>query len=339
MADPLLYFAGTNNYYLHYQAEAMIDEVLQNARTMELAVIRMWGFLDGQAANGFALQTEPGVYPEDGYARFDYTVWQAGKLGLKLVVVLVNNWNDFGGMQQYLTWFGSTDHDDFFRDPQIKLAYKEYIRHFLQRENRYTGCRVLDEPAILAWELANEPRCPSDPSGETLFQWVRELSAFIKDLDHSHLVAIGDEGWYNRPNHPDWAYNGSQGLDWTRTLALPTLDYATFHLYPDHWKKDHAWSLQWIADHIQSAHELGKPVVLEEFGWLDLTTRNEIYTSWTNAFSQLGGRGTQFWILTGHQPDGTLYPDHDGFRVTYPSQTASHLAAHATSMHSKNAAF
>jgi hypothetical protein len=25
-----------------------------------------------------------------------------------------------------------------------------------------------DDPTILAWELINEPRCPSDPSGDTL---------------------------------------------------------------------------------------------------------------------------------------------------------------------------
>ena len=29
---------------------------------------------------------------------------RAGELGLKLVIPFVNNWNDFGGMDQYVRW-------------------------------------------------------------------------------------------------------------------------------------------------------------------------------------------------------------------------------------------
>jgi mannan endo-1,4-beta-mannosidase len=336
LGDDVFYFAGTNNYYLHYQSHFMIDDVLNDAVAMGLPVIRMWGFLDGNAANGFVMQPTPGVYPEDGYERFDYTVWRAGQLGLRLVVVLVNNWNDFGGMNQYVTWFGAASHDEFYTNPQIKDAYKHYVRHFLHRTNRYTGRMMIDEPTIMTWELANEPRCESDPSGDTLFDWVREMSFFIKSMDRRHLVAIGDEGFYRQPGNPDWTRGGGEGVDWTRNLALPTVDYGTLHLYPDYWGKDNTWSLQWIADHIHDGHALGKPVVVEEYGWLDLTTRDAIYTGWTDAVYQLGGNGDQFWILTGLQDDGTLYPNYDGFRVTYPSSTASVLAAHAARMKAKS---
>jgi mannan endo-1,4-beta-mannosidase len=332
----VFYFAGTNNYYLHYQSEFMVDDVLKNAVAMGLPVMRTWGFLDGQGANGFIMQSSPGVYPESGYERFDYTVWKAGQLGLKLVVPLVNNWNDFGGMNQYITWFGSTNHDDFYTNTDIKNAYKNYVRHFLHRKNRYTGRLMKDEPAIMTWELANEPRCQSDPTGDTLFEWVREMSFFIKSQDQRHLVCVGDEGWLNIAGSTDWTRNGSQGVDWQRNNALPSIDYGTLHLYPDYWGQTNAWSLQWISDHIADGHALNKPVVLEEYGWLDLTTRDTIYKGWTDAVYQQGGNGDQFWILTGLQDDGTLYPNYDGFRVTYPSSTASVLAAHAAQMHAKS---
>jgi mannan endo-1,4-beta-mannosidase len=334
--DDVFYFAGTNNYYLHYQSHFMIDDVLNGAVAIGLPVIRTWGFLDGNASNGFVMQPSPGVYPEAGYERFDYTVWKAGELGLKLVVPLVNNWNDFGGMNQYITWFGASNHDDFYTNLQIKAAYKAYVRNFLHRKNRYTGRLMKDEPSIMTWELANEPRCQSDTTGDTLFNWVREMSSFIKRLDKRHLVAVGDEGWFNIPSNPDWPYNGSQGGDWSRNLALPTVDYGTLHLYPDYWGKDNTWSLQWISDHITNGHALGKPVVLEEYGWLDLTARDTIYEGWTDAIYKQGGNGDQFWILTGLQDDGTLYPNYDGFRVTYPSSTATVLAEHAAGMKAKS---
>lgn len=336
LRNGVFYFAGTNNYYLHYASHFMIDDVLKNAVAIGLPVMRTWGFLDGNASNGFVMQPAPGVYPEDGYERFDYTVWQAGLLGLKLVVVLVNNWDDFGGMDQYVSWFGGTNHDEFYTNPDIKAAYKNYVRHFLHRRNRYTGRLMLEEPAIMTWELANEPRCQSDASGDTLFNWVREMSFFIKSMDRRHLVSVGDEGWFNIPGNADWTYNGSQGVDWKRNNALPTVDYGTLHLYPDYWGKDNTWALQWISDHISAGRSINKPVVLEEYGWLDLTTRDSIYQGWTDEIYKQGGAGDQFWILTGLQDDGTLYPNYDGFRVTYPSSTASVISAHAARMRAKS---
>ena len=50
--DKTFYFAGTNNYYLHYQSHFMIDDVLKDAVAMGLPVIRYWAFLDGAASNG-----------------------------------------------------------------------------------------------------------------------------------------------------------------------------------------------------------------------------------------------------------------------------------------------
>ena len=330
------YFGGTNNYYLHYQSHFMIDDVLQAAAAMHLPVLRCWGFLDGNASNGFVMQPTPGVYPEEGYERFDYAVYKAGQLGIKLVVPLVNNWNDFGGMQQYVTWFGASQHDDFYTNPQIKEAYRNYIYHFLHRRNRYTGRLMKDEPTIMTWELANEPRCQSDPSGNTLLAWVLEFSSYIKLLDHVHLVSVGDEGFYNSDSSSsDWTINGSQGVDWKRLIALPTIDYGTLHLYPNGWGKDANWGTQWISDHIRDGHAEGKPVVLEEYGWSDLTTRDDIYRTWTNTVYTQGGNGDQFWILTGKQDDGTLYPNYDGYRVTYPSSTADILSAHAVQMRRK----
>ena len=330
--------AGTNNYYLHYKSHTMIDDVLDDAVAMGLNTIRTWGWLDGPASDGVSLQPEPYVYPEAAYERFDYTVAEARRRGLRLVVPLTNNWNDFGGMNQYVTWFKAANHDDFYTNAEIRAAYKSYVRHFINRRNRYTGIRNRNEPAIMTWELANEPRCPSDKTGRTLLRWADEMSRFFKQQAPRQLIAVGDEGFFGLAGDPDYPYSNTEGVRWPALVRLPAIDYGTAHLYPDAWGKEEKdeWGAQWIRDHIRVARRIGKPFVLEEFGLKDESpeqgTRDAVYRHWTDTVLESGGDGDQFWILTGIQDDGTLYPDYDGHRVVYPSSTATVLAEHARAL-------
>lgn len=71
--------------------------------------------------------------------------------------------------------------------------FKKYIAGFVGR--------YVNEPGIMAWELANEPRCggsstsaSSSCNSTTITKWATTISAYIKSIDSNHLVAIGDEG-------------------------------------------------------------------------------------------------------------------------------------------------
>lgn len=348
-------FGGTNCYYLHEKSHYMIDSMLNNAKAMSLPVVRAWAFLDGDRDG--ALQSAPYRYSEDHFDSLDYAVHKAGQLGLRLVLPLVNNWPDYGGMQQYVAWFldlpddsygDGVNHDRFYTDPQIRRCYRAWVTHVLTRRNRYTGLRYRDDPTIMTWELANEPRNRSDKTGRSVLAWADDISRLIKKVAPRQLVAVGDEGMGLHASSEDYPYSTYEGNRWLSLSGLRAVDYATVHLYPQGWGRNasngvdaEAWGKKWITDHIALGRtRLRKPVVLEEFGLKietatgvpDGATRDAAYDTWLSAVEKADGAGTQFWILTALTDAGIPYEDYDGFRVVYPSDTAKLLTAHAATL-------
>jgi len=63
----------------------------------------------------------------------DFVISEARKYGTKLVLSLVNNYDNFGGKKQYVEWAKSEGHsleseDDFFTNPVVKGFYKNHIK-------------------------------------------------------------------------------------------------------------------------------------------------------------------------------------------------------------------
>ncbi|KAH7142190.1 glycoside hydrolase superfamily [Dactylonectria macrodidyma] len=280
------YFAGSNAYYLPFQTnQEDVERGLGAAKKAGLNVMRTWGFNDRNATtdtNGLpkyggegagetnvVMQTWKNGKAKIDVTGFDKVVKGAENTDMKLIVALTNNWADYGGMDVYTVNLGGRYHDDFYREPKIKAAFKKYIKAMVNR--------FKNSPAIMAWELANEPRCGADGNRnlprsdscttETISNWIEEMSAYIKKLDPHHLVTWGGEGGFNRDSE-DWAYNGADGGDFDHELTLPNVDFATFHSYPEAWSKTIPWVSQWIRDHAKAARKAHKPVIHEEYGWL-----------------------------------------------------------------------
>ena len=342
-------FAGANNYYLMYKSQYMVDDVLTTAAANGFHVLRTWGSLDignqdgsnsiRGKADGVYFQYWDGDSPayndgDDGLMRLDYVVYRAGQLGIKLVIPLVNNWNDFGGMDQYVRWYGGQYHDQFYSEPVIRQWYKDWIAHLLNRTNFYNGLKYKDDPTIMTWELANEPRClsagayPRSPNctTTTLVEWADDVSTFIKTIDNKHLVSVGDEGFYCVPNPSDWTENCGEGVDTIAFTQLENIDVMSFHLYPDHWGKDVAWGTGWIQRHFADARKLDKPAMLGEYGLQDKAIRNPVYKEWTDTVFKSEGAGALYWILSGRLDDGSYYADYDGFTVYCPSPVCTTIA-------------
>ncbi|KAM0275010.1 hypothetical protein ACHAQH_007659 [Verticillium albo-atrum] len=289
-------FAGSNAYYFPFDNnQADVEAGLTAAKEAGLKVFRTWGFNDKNATSDY--QNGMPKYGGEGAGGtevilqkwydngtsvinlepFDKVVDAATKVGIKLLVAFTNNWADYGGMDVYTVNLGGKYHDDFYRVPEIKDAYKRYVKAFVERYK--------DSPTIFAWELMNEPRCGADGvrnlprsadgcNPEVMTAWTDEMSTFVRSIDPYHLITWGGEGAFNRESE-DWAYNGADGSDFDHEMTLKNIDFGTFHLYPDWWSKTVEWSNQWIVDHGAVGEEVGKPVVFEEYGWLQPDKRLE----------------------------------------------------------------
>jgi mannan endo-1,4-beta-mannosidase len=174
----------------------------------------------------------------------------------------------------------------FYHVPAIKDAFKRYVKEMVTRYK--------DSSVIMAWELANEPRCGADGTrnlprspgsnctSAVLSAWIDEMSTYIKSLDPNHLVTWGGEGGFNIKSD-DGFYSGADGGDFDHELSLTNIDFGTFHSYPDWWSKTVEWTNQWIRDHAASGRKAGKPVVHEEYGWMTPQARQQYLSKVANA--------------------------------------------------------
>lgn len=234
------------------------------------------------------LQTAPGVYDDRALDGLDFLMSELGKRDMQAVLYLTNAWEWSGGYSQYLEWSGRGTYpvpglagwDTFmayvrqFHEAEAtdscKILLEKHIRHIVTRTNRYTGRPYREDPAIFSWQIANEPRAFSDDNKERFFAWVARTAKLIKQLDPNHMVSTGSEG--------EMGCEGDIGL-WRRIHALPEIDYANIHIWPYNWR----WisqenvggdltaacekTTEYIRRHAEIARELGKPLVIEEFGY------------------------------------------------------------------------
>lgn len=386
------YYAGTNCYYLTFKSQEAVDSVFKDAEAMGLKVIRVWGNLDVGVKTGTTdSEGKPvftnnndgpgekdGIYfqyfdkdlgkpvineGKDGLQKLDYALYQAEKHGIKLLITFTNYWDAFGGMGQYVKWaeeLGITGlkKDDFYTNETLKGWYKDYVNGLLNHTNQYTGRKLKDEPSVFAWELANEPRCNADAQckDNILYNWAKEMSEYVKSVDPNHMVALGDEGFYNKPygyyneyTTSNYAFYGAEGVDFEKLMTIDTLDFGTPHLYLDQWGMKHTGTgqddLLWFKIHGETCAELGKPVILEEFGLTNRTIRDSEYEQWFevlegNVYETVEYAGTNYWMIASYI-DGALYPDYDQYTVYGPEGTDTEstrqlIIKHAANMTAKN---
>ncbi|KAH1073833.1 hypothetical protein J1N35_026161 [Gossypium stocksii] len=181
------------------------------------------------------------------------------------------------GMNIARTWaFNDGDYMPLQTSPG---SYNEDVfKAVLTRNNTTTGVLYKDDPTIFAWELINEPHCPTDPSGARFQNWLKEMAAHVKSIDNHHLLEIGLEGFYGASMAAKKQYNPNSsltGTDFISNNQIPEIDFATIHIYPEQWlpstnlsdDSQLAFVDKWIQAHILDSNSvLEKPLLIGEFG-------------------------------------------------------------------------
>lgn len=231
------------------------------------------------------LQEAPGVYNDTILAGLDYLLMQMEKRNMVAVLYLNNSWEWSGGYGYYLEQAGmgkaprpNEDGYPAFMNFVAKYAscekahqlFYDYVRFIIGRTNRYTHRRYVDDPAIMSWQIGNEPRAFSKEALPAFEHWLAEASSLIRSLDSNHLISIGSEG--------SWGCENDIAC-YERICADKNVDYCNIHLWPYNWswaRQDHLVedlgvscknTKEYINQHLDVCARIKKPLVMEEFGY------------------------------------------------------------------------
>lgn len=289
-------------------------------------------------------------------AGLDFLLDEMRRRGMRAVLYLTNFWEWSGGMMTYLSYVNGGRYLDmndpahpwpafadmasrFYATPAAVALYRDYVRAVVGRTNRISGRRYADDPTIMAWQLANEPR----PGGSeavaranlpAFYRWVSDTATLIKTIDPHHLVSTGSEGLKGCVERAEIV---------AAEHRIAGIDYLTTHVWPLNWNWVDAAKLEqtheagaarvrdYLDRHVAIATLIGKPMVIEEFGYPRdggsydpaATTRfkdrfyRQIYDT-VMASVHHGGpiAGSNFWAWSGNgrasHPDFRFRPgDHD----------------------------
>ncbi|HEY5824306.1 MAG TPA: cellulase family glycosylhydrolase [Cyclobacteriaceae bacterium] len=291
------YFMGTNFWYglnlgskgAGGNRERLIRE-LDRLKEMGVTNLRVVAGSEGPDSEPYrmvpSLQTSPGVYNEDVLDGLDFLLSEMKKRDMYAVMCLNNFWNWSGGMAQYVMWAGAADSipyppphpggdwgvfqnfsAQFYSNAKAMELFDNHVKAMIARKNSYSNVNYKEDPTIMAWELANEPRGANNVAA--YYEWVKNASSLIKQLDPNHLVTTGSEGKTSSP---------SSGTNPEKDHSLTSIDYQTIHIWVQNWgiynpaKADSTlqpsidYALNYLKEHEEISKKINKPVVLEEFG-------------------------------------------------------------------------
>jgi len=344
---------GANAWYLAWlgadpAGRARLGRELDRLRAMGVRNVRL---LAGAEEGPLRASVTPGFVNRAGQLNqallsgLDHAMAELARRDMTAVLYLTNNWEWSGGMMTRL-WYDTghyLDNNDpahpwpafpdaaaeFYANSNAVTGFFGYVRMLVGRVNAVTGRAYRDDPAILSWQLCNEPR--PGVSSEVMARvlpgycaWIDASAALIRSIDPNHMVSLGMEGTIASAGREDIVLRAHQSID-----------YLTAHVWPLNWgwvdgrNLAGTWDAgrvkveDYLATHIRLAKQANKPLVIEEFGFprdgelydlaVSTTFRERYYRLiYAAAEASLAGGGpivgTNFWGWNGEAR--TPRPDH-----------------------------
>ena len=248
-------FIGANLWYACYLGDphllggrARLVRELDRLQKIGVTNLRLLAGSEKSALAGSVprcITRGPGDWDEDLLAGLDFCLAEMGKRDMRGVLYLTNYWQWSGGMAQYVNWVTGQPIPDpdrpetggtwnafmtysasFYRTPAAMELFRNYVAKLINRRNTCSGKIYKDDPAIMTWELANEPRPGTDDmTAEHLpefYEWVDQTARYIHSLDANHLVTPGTEGLHGCLHKPEV---------FLKAYGTPAIDYVNIHLW------------------------------------------------------------------------------------------------------------
>ncbi len=298
--EKLYYFAGANLWYGCYIGSpgetgdrARLLRELDSLKSIGIVNLRLLAASEESYLKRSvrpAIQRNPGDPDESLLQGLDFLLAVMAKRHMHAVLYLNNYWEWSGGMAQYNVWTGreAVNPEDttkgwgafmdfsatFYANQSANDMYRGYVQKIITRTNTCNGRKYSEDPTIMSWQLANEPRpgrggAKAESNLPAFYRWIDQTALYIHSLDTNHLVSTGSEGTVGTLQSSEY---------FLQSHRTPHVDYLTMHLWPLNWgwfdpkripetlPRTESNALGYIAMHLALARQLNKPIVMEEFG-------------------------------------------------------------------------
>jgi hypothetical protein len=317
-------FSGTNLPWgglnqdegvIGYPSDSQVNVALGDVADMGGTVVRCHtcGISTG---NPQSVEPSLGTFNTTALDHIDYFVAQAGKDGIRLVIPLVDNWNDYDGPYRNFTdWLGLSTPSNcpsaacasqFYTNPRAIAAYEQYISAILNHVNVYTGVANKNNPTIMSWETGNELTYGLGGAGEYT-KWTSTIAAYIKSLAPQQLVM-----------------DGSDYLD-PGDLKLANVDIQDQHLYP--WPLDTPMGTSTLTADASQTAAAGQALVIGEYQWAGSTALAPFLSAIQSTASI---SGDLYWDMLPVEDDWGFEERYDSYGLHFPGDNSDVLEAAGT---------
>lgn len=348
---------------------------LDQMRSVGIKQLRILALSEGPDTEPYrvtpAVQPTPNGLNEELLKGLDFLLIEMKKRDMTAVICLSNFWPWSGGFAQWVSWTEGSSipyppphpggswstfqeySSRFYTLPVAVKGQQDSVKKIIGRKNSISKTLYSEDPTIMAWELANEPR--GGKYRKAFLAWVTSSARLIKSLDKNHLVTIGSEGETLDPK--------DAGNNFIEDHSVTEIDYATIHIWVENWgiynPKNSRTTFpaalktmkDYIQNHVEQSKVFKKPVVLEEFGMardnrsMDPKSSSQSRDSYfkavfneTLSFMKKNGviAGVNFWAWSGEsypvKPYGSLWRPGDNLLGDPPHEEQGWYGVYTSDM-------